>query len=92
MTPEEDVLGHAQGPGQTAFLEDHGNAGRLSGAGIGETHLLTGHANDAFVGSEHAGQDVHQGALAGSVLAEQGVDFALAHIQIDPAECPHAGE
>ena len=92
LASEEDVLRHAQGSGQAALLEDHGHAGLLGGPGIVKMHLPAGHANGAFVGSEHARQDVHQGALAGAVLAEQGVDFAVAHVEIDPAEGPHAGE
>ena len=37
----------------------------------------------AGVGPVQPGQDVHQRALAGAVLAEQRVDLARAHVEVD---------
>ena len=37
----------------------------------------------AGVGPVQPGQDVHQRALAGAVLAEQGVDLAGAQVEVD---------
>ena len=38
----------------------------------------------ALVGLQQPVQDVHQGRLAGAVLAEQGVHLARGHRKIDP--------
>ena len=46
----------------------------------------TGRAVDAdlaLVRPVQAGEDVHQRALAGAVLAEQGVDLAGAQLEVD---------
>jgi hypothetical protein len=37
----------------------------------------------SLVGSVEPVKDPHQGALSGAVLAEQGVDLAGAHIEVD---------
>ena len=37
-------------------------------------------------GREGAAQDLHQRALAGAVLAEQGVDLARAELEVDAVE------
>ena len=37
----------------------------------------------AGVGPVQPGEDVHQRALAGAVLAEQGVDLARAQVEVD---------
>ena len=40
----------------------------------------------------HAVEDLHQRRLAGAVLAEQRVDFACAHLDVDAAQGLHAAE
>ena len=48
--------------------------------------------NLAPVGADQAIQNVHQGALAGAVLADQGVDLALADLEVDVVVGDHAGK
>jgi hypothetical protein len=40
----------------------------------------------AGVGTHEPDEDVHQGALAGAVLPEQGVDLARRHVEVDVRE------
>ncbi len=43
------------------------------------------------VNHRHTEQDIHQGGLAGTVLAQQRVNLAPLHLQVDPFENPVAG-
>ena len=46
----------------------------------------------ALVVGVHAGEDFHQGALAGAVLAHQRVHFAAVEVEVDVAQRRDAGE
>ena len=57
---------------------------RVDGVGgDGERHRLAVDADRALVGLLHAVEDLHQGRLAGAVLAHDGVDGAAAHGDVD---------
>ena len=51
-------------------------------AGDGDRHAVE--QDLAGIGGEQPVQDVHQGALAGAVLAEEGVDLARPDVEVDP--------
>ena len=63
-------------------------------ASIGEAKVTALAVDDDLTGIRpiEAGEDVHQRRLAGAVLAEQRVDFAAPHFEIDAGISEHAGE
>ena len=46
----------------------------------------------ALVGRVHAGDDLHQRALAGAVLADEPMDFVRAKREVDLIQSRHAAE
>jgi hypothetical protein len=64
-------------------LVDHADPGGHGVAGTGELHRLAVHQDATLVGAQQAEQHVHQGGLAGAVLAQQGVDLAGLDHQVD---------
>ncbi len=52
---------------------------------------LAVHQDPAFVRARQPVQDVHQGGLAGAVLAQQGVDLAPTHVEVDVVVGHHPG-
>jgi hypothetical protein len=91
LGPEHDVLGHGEVVDQHEMLVDHADA-QLDGL-AGRVDLL-GLAPDqdlALVGLLQPVQHLHQGRLAGPVLADQGVDRALGHLQVDLVVGDHPG-
>ena len=89
---QEDVFGDGQVGDLVELLVDGGDAGDLRLAGRGEVDRLALEDHLAGVALVDAGQDLHQGGLAGAVLADQGVDLALADVEVDVGERQHAGE
>src|SRR6185312_14221492 len=72
---EEHLLGHAQRLDQVRLLEDdrHAPARRF---GLGSRRVrLARQPHRARVGRREAGEDAREGALAGSVLAHEGMDL-----------------
>ena len=63
---------------------------RLAAIGSGKRDLAAVIADRALVGLDDAGDDLDQRRLAGAVLAEHGVDRALAAGEIDVLQRPHA--
>ena len=88
---EHDVLGHGEVVDQHEVLVDHadaqldGLAGRVDDLGLAPDQDL------ALVGLLQAVEHLHQGRLAGAVLADQGVDLALGHLQVDLVVGDHPG-
>jgi hypothetical protein len=81
---QPDVLGHGERRHQPHVLEDHADAGRAGRRRRGE---WSGYAVDpefAGVGLVDAVDELHQGALAGTVLAEHRVHLAGGHLEVDP--------
>ena len=81
--PEQDVLGHGLRRDQREVLVDHPQAGLDRVARRPEHDRPAVEADLALVGPVEAGEDVHQRALAGAVLAEQRVDLAGPQLEVD---------
>ena len=61
---------------------DHADAQALGIPGIIDLDRLPPQADLAFILGQGSGQDLHQGALPGPVLTDQGVNFAAGHGKI----------
>jgi hypothetical protein len=73
---ERDVLGHGERADQHEVLVDHAEpAGQRVGRRA-QAHGLAVEADRALVGLVEPVEDLHQGGLAGAVLADQRVDRA----------------
>jgi hypothetical protein len=89
---EVDVLGDRQPVDDVELLVHGGDAEaecrgrRRDGGGLALPDDL------AAVGLVRAGQDLDQGRLPRAVLAEDAVDLARKHLEIDAAECGDADE
>ncbi len=80
---EHDVLGHRHHRDQHEVLVHHADL-RVDGVRRrAEVHGLAVEHDLARVGPVQPVQAVHQGRLAGPVLAQQGVDLAGAHVEVD---------
>jgi hypothetical protein len=78
LVAEEDVLGDGELGDQRQLLVDDDDARLLGGADVRNVHGLALEEDLAFVGAvrPHPGEHLHQGGLAGAVLAADGVDLA----------------
>src|SRR5262249_35339945 len=89
----EKQVGRDVEPGdEVELLEDGGDAGRLGVAWAREPNRLAIHPDLAPIRGDHARDNVHQGRLAGAVLAEQPVDLAELEVEVDGAHGVHAAE
>ena len=81
---EHDVLGDGEDRHQHEVLVHHADAGG-DGVRAGRVKLqrLAVDQDLALVGLVEPVEHVHQGRLAGAVLAEQGVDLSRLHRQVD---------
>src|SRR5262249_28785424 len=77
---------------EVELLEDGGDARGLRGARVGEAHGRAVDPHFAGVRFDDPGKNVHQGRLAGAILAEQRMDFAAAEIEVDAANRLDAAE
>ena len=84
VKPEDDVLGHRLRRHEREVLVDHADAGRDRIARRVERDRPTVEQDLATVRTVQAGEDVHERALAGAVLAEHGMDLADAQVEGDP--------
>ena len=73
---QHDVLGHREARDQVALLVDDADPGGDRRARIGEANRAAIEQQLARIGLVDAGQDLDQGGLAGTVLAQQRVDRA----------------
>ena len=74
------------------MLVDHPDAVTDGVGGRGDGYLLAVHRDLALVGPVQAVEDPHEGALAGTVLPEEGVDLTAADIEIDVIVGDHPGK
>ena len=91
-TAKEDVFRHGQVRAETQLLVDRGDADRF---GLVRGESLVGDAVEgdrARIGLMHPGDQIDPGALAGAVLAHQGMNLAGIDIEADPVEHHIAGE
>jgi hypothetical protein len=87
---EQHVLAHRELGHEAQVLVDEGHPARPGRLQRPERHGVAGDGHVAGVGSDGAGDHLHQGRLAGAVLAEQGVDLAALHAKVNALERPHA--
>ena len=71
---------------------DDADAGRFGVARAGEADRLAGQQQLAVVVGDHAGQNLHQRAFAGAVLAADRVQLARQHVERDVRQREHAGK
>ena len=62
----------------------------MASRGERKSDVPAAHADAALVGSIHAGKHVHERALAGPVLAQQGMDLAGADVEVHVVVGEHA--
>ncbi len=74
------------------MLVDHADAVADSVGRRLDGYDLTVQPNLALVRLIEAVENLHQRALARAVLAQQGVNFARAHVEINPVASQHTGE
>ncbi len=93
LAAEQHVLGHRQVRGQGQFLIDDRDAvvARRQGA-VDDDRLAVDHDLAAGIGLIGTGQDLHQGRLAGPVLAHQRMDLPGIDREGDVRQSPHARE
>ncbi len=89
---EMDVLRDAQIVHHGKFLMHHANAGGPRIAGRREVDRPPVESHGTLVLGMHAGDDLHQRGLAGTVLADEPVDFAGRQGEMDRPQCRHAAE
>ena len=92
LRAENDVLRDGEAGNEHEVLVDHGQPGEHGIARVVEADRLAVDADLPLVRVVQPKEDVHQGRFAGAVLAEQGVDLALAHGELDPIVGDDAGE
>ena len=90
--PDEDVLLHREVRHEIELLIDDGDAEVLRLAGAVEDDRLTVEDDLAAVRLIDPGEDLHQGALAGAVLADEPEDFAGMDFETDVLQRQHTGE
>jgi hypothetical protein len=83
---ERDILGDRQRRHQPQLLRDGNDAGGDGVARAGEMAGLAGDENIAAVGTMHTAEDADERRLAGAVLADNGVDLAERHVEVDAVE------
>jgi hypothetical protein len=83
LGPEHHVLEHREVVGEHEVLEDHADAGVDRLGGRLQDDVLALDRDRALVGTLHPIEDLHQGRLAGAVLADQGVHRAGPDRHID---------
>ena len=80
---ERNVFGHRKGIEQGKMLEYHADAEPLGFRRRADVDLASVPQHLAGIRLHHAVDDFHQRALAGTVLADDGVDFARSDAQAD---------
>ena len=83
VEPQQHVLGDRLRRNEREVLMDHADPGGDRVAWRAEVDGTAVDADGALVGPVQAGEDVHQRALAGPVLAEQRVDLARSQVEVD---------
>ena len=83
LAAEEDVRADAEVIGQVHLLVDEDHAAFLGGGAVREPGRPAVHKHFSGRRCEVAGQDLHQGRLARSVLADDGVNFSGQELYAD---------
>ena len=74
------------------MLEHHADARRPRRRRVGEGYRRAFPSDGALVGLEQTVDDLHQGAFARAILAEQRVDFPRHQREIDPIDGADTGK
>ena len=69
--------------GERRLLVDDGDAALHHLVRIGDADVLAGDGDLALVAGVGTGEDLHQGRLAGAVLADESEDLAGEHVDVD---------
>ena len=83
LASEEDVVGRRQFGNEIELLMNDRDARALGVLHARELHRRARQPDDAVVLDVHAGEDLHQRALAGAVLADQRMHFAGLQVEVD---------
>ena len=94
LVAEEDVFGDRQHRHQREFLVDDDDALAFAVVDAFEVAVLPAIDDLAVIGAGRidARQHLHQRRLAGAVLADHGVNFALLHAEVDVGQRLDAGK
>ncbi len=92
LQAQHDILDDRHGLHQHEVLVDHADSQVDGIARRPDVRPPAMHMDFAGICPVQAGQDVHQGALAGAVFAQQRVDFAGPHFEIDVVAGDNARE
>ena len=93
LVAQMDVLGHGQVRRQAQLLVDDGDAGALGRDRVGDLDRLAVDQDlAAGIGVVGAREDLHQGRLAGAVLAHQRLDLAAPGLELYAVQRLHARE
>ena len=90
--PEGDVLGDGERRDEHEVLVDHPDPGGDGVARRAHPQRPSVEQHLAGLGPLQAEQHTHQGALAGAVLAEEGVDLPGANVEVNVVVGDDAGE
>ena len=83
FTAEEDVAGDVEVVAECQVLVDHFDAAAAGVARVADRDFLAVDDDPAAVGDVGAAEDLHEGGLAGGVVADQPQDFSLTQLQVD---------
>ena len=92
LLTEKDVLRHCQVGNDAEFLVDHANARGPERHASRRAPSPPSTPRLALVGRVHAGDDLHQCALAGAVLTDEPMDFVRAKREVDLIQSRHAAD
>ena len=92
LASEKDVVGRRQFGNEIELLMDDRDARALGVLNAREPDRRARQPNGAVVFDMHAGEDFHQRALAGAVLADERMHFAAHQIEVDVAQRIDSGE
>jgi len=87
-----DVVLDAELGDEAELLVHEGDPVRLRVVGVSQRDLLALEADDAFVGLDEPDERLHERALAGAVVAADGVHLACTHVDREPSDGTHRAE
>jgi hypothetical protein len=83
---QEDVFGDGEGADEVELLHHQMDAGLLGGAFVGGGVGLSVEFERSRVGGGETGEDTGQGAFAGAVFADEGMDLTGEKVEVDAVQ------